>query len=414
MAARKSLQRNRNLGAAVRLLAALAAICILFPASPASAAKIDITPAISLDQVYDSNVFNTDGNEKGDLIFRATPALTFSLRMPETTLNLRTSLTADTYYKYTELNSTNSAISLAIDATPIYFTPRFSMVPSAHYVEAQNSVRRNQLVPSGDPLIQPSIAVETANRKSRDYGAALRMGYLVTPKTEFSLGGGFTKRQFLDNVTGGIDSRVVTGDTTLMYKFTPLFSSGLFLNTAYNTFENGRDSRTIAGGLTGTYLFSPALTMTARAGATRAEESGPAGIPDRTTSSPYGMLTLGYRSRDFNATLIGTMDQSGGGSFGLTTKRESVSLTLSDQFAARWWADMSGNYQQNRSLDAAVSQDLASAAGTAGIRYQPATWATIRLSGTAFRQWTNGVIGTDLTRYSAFLGIMLGYTYNIF
>ena len=44
------------------MLAALAAICILFPASPASAAKIDITPAISLDQVYDSNVFNTNGN----------------------------------------------------------------------------------------------------------------------------------------------------------------------------------------------------------------------------------------------------------------------------------------------------------------------------------------------------------------
>ena len=48
------------------MLAALAAIGVLLPASRASAAKIDITPAISLDQVYDSNVFNTNGNEKGD------------------------------------------------------------------------------------------------------------------------------------------------------------------------------------------------------------------------------------------------------------------------------------------------------------------------------------------------------------
>ena len=91
------------------------AICLLFPGSGASAARLDITPSISLDQVYDSNVFNTDGNEKEDFIFRATPAVTFSLRMPETTLNLRTSLTSDTYFKYTELNSSNSAISLAID-----------------------------------------------------------------------------------------------------------------------------------------------------------------------------------------------------------------------------------------------------------------------------------------------------------
>ena len=187
----------------VRILAAIFAAGVLFPASPASAAKIDITPAISLDQVYDSNVFNTDGNEKGDFIFRATPAVTFSLKMPETTLNLRTSLTSDTYYKYTELNSTNSAITLALDsAPPLRITPRLSIAPSAHFVQARNSYLRTQLVPAADPLTPPSIASETATQKSRDYGAALRANYLLTERTEFSLGGGFSKRQYLDNTTG--------------------------------------------------------------------------------------------------------------------------------------------------------------------------------------------------------------------
>jgi len=396
------------------MLTALAAIGILLPASRAAAARLDFTPSISLDQTYDSNVFNTNGNEKEDFILRATPALTFSLRMPETTLNLRSSITSDTYYKYTELNSTNSAISLAIDATPIRMTPRFSMVPSAHYVEAQNSFRRNQLVPSGDPLNQPSIASETATQKSRDYGAALRISYLVTPKTDFSLGGVFSKLQFLDNVTGGVDSRVVSGDTTLTYRFTPLFSSGLFFNIAANTFENGSDSRTMAGGVTGTWQFAQAFSLNVRAGGTRARESSLAGASDNTTSSPYGSLTLAYHSRDFNVSLIGTMDQSGGGSFGYTTQRESVALTLTDRIAARWWADLSGSYQQNRSLDAAVSEDMTSATGTAGIRYQVREWANVRLSGTAFRQWNNGTIGTDLARYSAFLGITLGKTFNIY
>jgi hypothetical protein len=390
------------------------AICLLFPGSGASAARLDITPSISLDQVYDSNVFNTDGNEKGEFILRATPALTFSLRMPETTLNLRTSLTSDTYYKYTELNSTNSAISLAIDATPIQMTPRFSMVPSAHYVEARDSYRRNQLMPSGDPLIQPSIASETATRKSRDYGGSLRVNYLVTPAIDFSLEGGFTKRQFLDNVAVDLDSRVVRGDSTLTYRFTPLFSSGLFFSTAYNTFESGRDSRTFAGGLTGTYRFSPALTMTARAGASRANETDVAGLPDRTTTWPVGSFSLSYAGQTARASLAGSVDQSGGGSFGLTTRRQSLRLFISDQFAPEWTADLSGHFQVNRSLDAAVSQDLTSATGSVGVGYHPATWVTLRLSSTAFRQWSNGTVGTDLTRYSALLGFTLGYTYNIY
>ena len=397
------------------MLTALAAIGILAPVSLAAAAKIDITPSISLNQTYDSNVFNSNGNEKEDFILRVTPAVTFSLKMPETTLNLRSSLTSDTHYKYTELNSTNSAISLAIDTTPIQITPRFSVVPSGHFVQARNSYLRTQLIPSGDPLIPDSIATETAVRKSRDYGGALRVIYLLTEKSEFSLGGGYLKRQFLDNVSGGIDSRVVTGDTTLTYKFTPLFSSGLFSSTAYNTFEDGRDSRTFAGGLTGTYLFSPALTMNARAGVSRTKETDPAaGLPDRTTAGPSGSLSLSYAGQNARASLTGSISQSGGGSFGLTTRRESVGVSLSGRFAPKWTADLSGNFQVNRSLDAAVSQDLTSATGTAGVGYQPATWATLHLSGTAFRQWSNGTVGADLMRYSAFLGVTLGYTYNIY
>ena len=401
-------------------LATCVAIALLFPASGASAARLDVTPSLSLDQVYDSNVFNTDGNEKGDFIFRATPADTFSLKMPETTLNLRSSLTSDTYYKYSERNSRTSAITLALDSQPpIPLSPRFSISPSGHFVQARDSYFRTQFVPTADPLVPASIASETAVRKTRDYGAALRINYLVTPKTEFSLGGGFSKLQFLDNnaidnTSGDVDSRVVTGDTTLTYKFTPRLSSGVFVNTAYNTFENGRDSRTLAGGLTGSYLYSPSFTMTARAGASRAQESGVSGVAERTTWSPYGLLKLAYLDNTFRASLTGSVDQSGGGSLGFTTQRESITLSLTNQFATHWWGDLSGNYQVNKSLDAVTSEDLTSAAGTAGIRYQPLQWATLRLTGTAFRQWSNGTVGSDLTRYSAFLGVTVGSTYNIY
>jgi len=393
------------------------AICLLFPESGALAARLDVTPSISLDQVYDSNVFNTGGSEKGDFIFRATPAVTFSLRMPETTLNLRTSLTSDTYYKYTELDSTNSAITLALDSQPpIALSPRLSLAPSAHFVQARNSYLRTQLVPTEDPLAPPSIASETATRKSRHYGAALRANYLLTEKTEFSLSGGFRKLQYLDNTTTAVGSRVFNGDTTLRYKFTPLFSSGVFFNTSYNTFENGTDSRVFAGGLLGAYRFSPAFTVDARAGATHAKEtSAIPGEPEFTKTSPYGALSLIYLERDFRAALSAKIEQAGGGNLGVTTRRETVSLSVSDQFATRWWADLIGIYQVNRSLESDVSGDLTSAIFTAGIRHKPLEWLEVHLSGSGLRQsGDNGPLGGDLTRYSAFLGVTLGKTYNVY
>jgi len=207
---------------------------------------------------------------------------------------------------------------------------------------------------------------------------------------------------------------VIYGDTTLSYKFTPLFSSGVFFRTSYNTFESGTDSRVFAGGLTGAYRFSPAFTVDARAGASHVKQTFATGAPENTQTSPVGAFSLAYSERDLRATLIGTIAQAGGGNLGVTTRRESVSLTVSDQFATRWWADLTGIYQVNRFLESNVSGDLTSAGGTAGIRHKPLEWMEVHLSGSGFRQSGNGTLGPDLTRYSAFLGITLGKTYNIY
>ncbi len=88
---------------------------------------------------------------------------------------------------------------------------------------------------------------------------------------------------------------MINGDTSLSYKFTPLFSSGLFFNTSYNTFENGTDSRVFAGGLTGAYRFSPAFTVDARAGASHMKETSTVReyrrtrIHRRTAPSPWSI-----------------------------------------------------------------------------------------------------------------------------
>ena len=91
----------------------------------------------------------------------------------------------------------------------------------------------------------------------------------------------------------------------------------------------------------------------------------------------------------------------------------------SDRFAEKWWWDLSGHYQANRSIgegaaEATATEDVETASGLAGIRYQPLRWATIRLAGSLVRQWSHGRVGNDFRRDSLTLGVTLGDTYTLF
>jgi hypothetical protein len=397
----------------VKKIVSLSISCMLLSGSTALAAKIDFTPSLTIDQMYNSNISNTERNEIGDFILIAEPGVTFSLKMPETTLNLRSSVSFDTYYKYTDRNRYTSAVSLGLGSDPpITLTKRLSIAPRAHYVRANNSFHRNQLEPTGDPLVPTAIVSESGVQTNQRYGGGLAMSYLLTPSWNISLGGGYSKQEFLDNAVVNFDSRVVSGDTSISYQFHPKFSMGLFANTSYNTFENADYSRIYAGGLLATYQSPSAYNVVARAGASRAQEHR-GGIPERITWSPYGLLSIGYSSVSFLANLAGSINQSGGGSLGFTTETESVTFNLSDQLATRWWADLSGNYQRSKSMDPESSQSLKSATGTAGIRYQPWEWATFHLSGSVYEQWSHYTNVPDMKRYTGLLGITLGYTYNL-
>ena len=70
--------------------------------------------------------------------------------------------------------------------------------------------------------------------------------------------------------------------------------------------------------------------------------------------------------------------------------------------------------QVNRPLESNASGDLTSATGTAGIRYKPLEWMDVHLSGSGTRQSGDGTLGSDLTRYSAILGVTVSNTYNIY
>lgn len=405
-------------GGKMRATAALFGLfCTAMGSSQAFAARIDVTPSITLDQMYDSNVFNSGGRsldaEQGDYLLRASPELTLSFRMQETTLNLRGGIAAEKYYKYDELNNVTSSVTLALDATPpIQLSPELAITPAARFVQTRDSFHRNQLLPVSEPQAPVNTSSEATVVKNREYGGALHASYLFTSKLTGTIGGGVVKRVYLDNVPGIFGFRVLSADADISYRYTPRLSAGMYALTNHGTFESQRTSRTYGGGLTMSYQVFQGMTLSARGGALHTRETDPA-LPEINNWSPNAMISIAYTHMDFRGTLTGLMDQSGSGSFAFTTRRRTVVLSLTDQFAKSWWWDLGGSYQTNQSMDDAKSVDLATATASAGVRYRVREWATLHLSGTGFRQWASGPVGTDMKRDTALLGFTLANTYNL-
>jgi len=406
-------------GGKMRATAALFGLfCTIISSSQAIAARIDVTPSITLDQIYDSNVFNSGGRslnaEQGDFLLRAVPELTLSLRMPETTLNLRSGIASEKYYKFDQLNNVTSSITLALDSTtPIRVSPALAITPAAHFVQTRDSFHRNQLLPVGDPQAPANFSSESTVVKSRDYGGALHTSYLATSNLTATVGGGVVKRDYLENVPGIFGFRVLSADADITYRYTPRFSTGLFALTDFDTFESQRSSRTYGGGLTMSYQIFQGMMLSARGGASHTRETDPV-LPDIKNWSPNGMISIAYTHMDFRGTLTGSMDKSGTGSFAFTTRRRTIVLSLTDQFARGWWWDLGGSYQRNQSIDDAKSVDLATVTASAGVRYRVREWAMLHLTGTGFRQWSSGPVGTDMKRDAALLGFSIGNTYNLY
>lgn len=387
--------------------------------SHAIAAGLRLEPTVSLEERWDSNVFSTSDNEKSDFVFRARPVLAALITAFETTTKISGGFEFERYADHTELNDDTAAIDFGLSTVePLRFTPRFSIRPSASVVETRDTARRNVLITTteGGPEIFPVETVVTERTRSRDYGASLTAHYQVTPRTDLSVGGAWHRRKFLGESTG-LDvenSRSVSGDGTVSYQVTRRFSSGLFFNAGRHTFQNSPTARTYGGGLTGSYVLTEHYTVTARAGVSYLEEDADASGDEDTETAPSGSLAVDYAWQTFQATLTGTYDQAGGGSFGGATRRGSIRLSATKQFAERWRGEFSAYYQNNRSSGDPETVDIDTVQGSAGIRYAAAKWASLRLGGDLLRQRSSGPEGDDIDRESVVLSIDLTTSYLLF
>ena len=349
----------------------MASVFALFPTVDGYGAGVsmDAIPSIRLEEGWNSNVFESTTDEVSSFGTRLSPGLAFRFTSVDNiVLQISGNYDKIWYQKSEAKDAEYNTWFFRIDSTGGWrLTPTFSVLPSVYFVNTNNSTRRSQLVPSGDPVLPPVTITNYGNTKTEEIGGAVNFNYLVTENLTLGVDGNYSEQRFSDNtsVSGLMNSKTTGGIVSVSYLFSPRTTLGILAAGNHQTFENAPDADTLSGGFLFGYQFSEGFRLDGVFGMSYIRQKEGPGVPEQRTSAPSGLFNIAYTSGGFTAQVYGSAVYSGGSGFGQATRQYTTGLAFSNQFTREWSGNLSGSYQVSRSVFETDSVNLHTAIGSA-------------------------------------------------
>lgn len=168
------------------------------------ASGLVVTPYVSLQTVYDSNIFATAGQRESDTILRLSPGIGLGYRSERSTFNLLYNFDAERFSRHSDLNSWDARQSAYIGGT-YAFTRKFTGGLSADYLE---SYYPGELAPVSGLELTRTRATRVSVRPTLTYD--------FDPRTSATV---FYDRA-REHVAGGLTTYITTASTALSRNLT--------------------------------------------------------------------------------------------------------------------------------------------------------------------------------------------------
>ncbi|OGU12257.1 MAG: hypothetical protein A2075_11440 [Geobacteraceae bacterium GWC2_58_44] len=326
-----------DISAPKKLLPALFLLALLAPA-PLKADELIVTPAFSVREEYNDNVFAQSSDRRRDFITTLSPVLTVSNRNERVSANLSGGVNSLHYLR----NSSGSALGYFVRGTGSYTAaPRLSLSSDLGYLRDSSA-----------SSIDPATSLVVSSRSERQ---SYRLGgrYALSEMASSSVGLAYSRDDY-DSQTY-LDTWHYQGNAGIDYdpgSRLPRTKLGSLLTLRRDATDLSRvDSLSATLGVTRELSELWRLSLNGGARFTRSEfhGAGGAGRESHDESGGVGSLALAYSGEKLSGSLALSHDLNSASGRGGATKVTGANLTVAERFTRDLSGSLAAAYVWNRS-----------------------------------------------------------------
>lgn len=362
--------------------------------APLAQGPLILTPAITIAEEWNDNIFQDNDNKESDFITQFTPSLRLDVRQPGLQVAAGYSFTAEIYAKNTERS--NALNSQTLFADLVYqATQRLTLtLTDALRYDRNSSSASVEGISSGRQETWSNV-----------FSPGLR--YQVTPRLGWGLYGAYELQRYQSAESQ--DSDIYRVGTGLEYAVTPRFSVSGGYDFAYLDIDGEPTSYTHTPRVGFSYQITPALSAAVSGGPSFLVSDGDTSVSPAVTASltqtqRWGAMGVAYdRAIRTSGGLGGPSDtQSFTGYVTVSTLARGFSLGFSPRYTISKTEDV-----------ARRSSDVKALTLNLNASYQIARYIALVGAYTFFNQRSDGGNGTaagnDVDQNRVFLGLQFGY-----